>query len=58
MKLSMVTLPLEFQKKMMGNLGAIEDWYIKENFSYIRVFGFYISPHALPLLLPDRLVWR
>jgi hypothetical protein len=42
----------------MGNLGAIVDWYIEESFSYIRVFGCYISPHALPIFLPNRLVCR
>jgi hypothetical protein len=42
----------------MGNLGTFADWYIEEKFSYIRVFGCSIPPHALPQFLPDRLVCR
>jgi hypothetical protein len=42
----------------MGNLGKLADWLIEENFSYIRVFGCSIPPHALPRFLPDRLVCR
>jgi hypothetical protein len=42
----------------MGNLGTIADWYIEEHFSYIRVFGFLVSPHAIPKLLPDRLLFK
>jgi hypothetical protein len=38
------------------NLGKVEDWYIEEHFSYIRVFTFSIPPYALPQFLPDRLV--
>jgi len=32
----------------MGNLGTIADWFIEDNFSYIRVFGCFVPPHALP----------
>jgi hypothetical protein len=42
----------------MGNLGKVADWFIDENFSYIRVFGCSVPPHALPKFLPDRLVCR
>jgi hypothetical protein len=42
----------------MGNLGVIADWYIEKSFSYIRIFGCFASPHALPIFLPDRLVCR
>jgi hypothetical protein len=42
----------------MGNLGAVADWYIEENLSYIRVFNFLVSPHSISKLLPDRLVCR
>jgi hypothetical protein len=42
----------------MGNLKTVADWFVEENFSYIRVFGCSISPHALPKFLPDRLVCR
>ena len=41
---------------IMGKLGKLVDWFIEENFSYIRVFGCSIPPHALPRFLPDRLV--
>jgi hypothetical protein len=40
------------------NLKAVADWFIEENFSYIRVYGCSIPPHALPKFLPDRLVCR
>jgi hypothetical protein len=43
--------------KIVTNLGKIADWYIEEHFSYIRVFGCSIPPHALPKFLPDRLVY-
>jgi hypothetical protein len=44
--------------KIVTNLGKIVDWYIEEHFSYIRVFGCSVPPHALPKFLPDRLVCR
>jgi hypothetical protein len=37
-------------------LGKIEDWYIEENFCYIKVFCCSIPPHDLPKFLLDRLV--
>jgi hypothetical protein len=43
---------------VIGSLRAIVDWFIKENFSYIRVFRCLIPPHALLKFLPDRLVCR
>jgi hypothetical protein len=50
--------PPRISEHIMGNLGTIADWYIEQNFSYIRVFDCFISPHALPKFLPDRLVCR
>jgi hypothetical protein len=50
--------PPRISEQIIGNLGAIADWYIEERFSYIRVFGCFTSPHALPIFLPDRLVCR
>jgi hypothetical protein len=44
--------------KIVANLGKIVDWYIEEHFSYIRVFGCAVPPHALPKFLPDCLVCR
>jgi hypothetical protein len=49
--------PPRISDRIMGNLGKIEDWYIEENFSYIRVFGCLVPPHALPKFLPDQLVF-
>jgi hypothetical protein len=45
-------------ESVIGNLKAVVDWFIEENFSYIRVFRCSIPPHALPKFLPDRLVCR
>jgi hypothetical protein len=50
--------PPRISKQIIGNLGVIEDWYIEEIFSYIRVFGCFSSPCALPIFLPDRLVCK
>jgi hypothetical protein len=44
--------------KIVTNLGRIEDWYIEEQFSYIRVFGCSVPPYALPQFLPDRIVFQ
>jgi hypothetical protein len=50
--------PPRISDQIMGNLKQVADWFIEENFSYIRVFGCSVSPHALPKFLPDRLVCR
>jgi hypothetical protein len=50
--------PPRISKQIMGNMGAIADWYIEENFPYIRVFGCFASPHALHIFLPDIIVYR
>jgi hypothetical protein len=49
--------PLIFEP-VSENLKAIVDWFIDENFSYIRVYGCSIPPHALSKFLLDRLVLR
>jgi hypothetical protein len=54
----MVVQPLSFQRKAWEISKVIADWFIKENFSYVRVFRCSIPPHALPKFLPDRLVSR
>jgi hypothetical protein len=54
----MVMHPLGFQRKSWETSEAIADWFIEESFSYVRVFGCSIPPHALPKFLPDRLVCR
>jgi hypothetical protein len=48
--------PPRISEKIVTNLGKIVDWYIEKNFSYIRVFGCLVPPHALPKFLLDRLV--
>jgi hypothetical protein len=50
--------PPRISEQIMGNLKTVADWFIEENFSYVRVFGCSIPPHALPKFLPDRLVCR
>jgi hypothetical protein len=50
--------PPHISEQIMENLKTIVDWFIEENFSYIRVFGCSIPPHALPKFLPDILVYR
>jgi hypothetical protein len=51
-------LPPWISEQIMGNLKTVVDWFIEENFSYIKVFRCSIPPHALPKFLPDRLVCR
>ena len=34
------------------------DWYVEAEFSYLRVFGASIPPHAFPLFIPDKLACR
>jgi hypothetical protein len=50
--------PPHISESVIGNLKVVVDWFIEENFSYIRVFGCSIPPHALPKFLPNRLVCR
>jgi hypothetical protein len=54
----MATHLLGFQIGLWENMGKLADWFIEENFSYIRVFGCSFPPHDLPQFLPDRLVCR
>jgi hypothetical protein len=42
----------------MGNLGNLTDWFIEENLSYIKDFGWLVPPHALPQFLPNKMVCR
>jgi hypothetical protein len=50
--------PPRISNKIVTNLGKVADRYIEKHFSYIRVFGCLVPPHALPKFLPDRLVCR
>jgi hypothetical protein len=40
--------PPQILDRIMGNLGKLADRFIEENFSYIKVFGFSVPPHAIP----------
>jgi hypothetical protein len=51
-------LPPRISDSITENLSRVADWYVEKEFSYIRVFGASIPPHALPLLIPDRLACR
>jgi hypothetical protein len=48
--------PPRIFNKIATNLGKRVDWYVEENFSYIRVFDCSVPPHALPQFFPDQLV--
>jgi hypothetical protein len=50
--------PPRISHAILENLKKVADWFFEEHFSYIRVFGCAVPPHALPKLLPDRLVCR
>ena len=50
--------PPHISKIVSKNLKPIEDWFIEESFSYIRVYGCSIPPHGIPKFLLDRLVCR
>jgi hypothetical protein len=50
--------PPRISNAVSNNLKQIVDWFIEESFSYFRVYGCSIPPHALPKFLPDRLVCR
>jgi hypothetical protein len=43
---------------ILENLKSVADWFIEENFSYVKVYGCSIPPHALPKILLDRLICR
>jgi hypothetical protein len=44
--------PPRISEPVSENLKAIADWFVDENFSYIRVYGCSIPPHVLPKFLP------
>jgi hypothetical protein len=50
--------PLIFSLQMIKYLEKVADWFVEEYFSYIRVFGSQVSPHALPRFVSDKLVLR
>jgi hypothetical protein len=48
--------PPHILETVSENLKEIVDWFIEESFSYMRVYGCSVPPHALPKFLADRLV--
>jgi hypothetical protein len=50
--------PPRILDSITANLSSVAEWYIEEEFSYIRVFNASVPPYALPLFIPDRLVCR
>jgi hypothetical protein len=51
-------LPPRISDGMAANLNHITDWYVEEEFSYLRVFGATVPPLALPQFIPDKLACR
>jgi hypothetical protein len=51
-------LPPRISDSIAGNLSNIADWYVEEEFSYLRVFGATVPPSALPQFIPDKLACR
>jgi hypothetical protein len=47
--------PLRISDNIVTNLSNIAYWYVEAEFSYLRVFGAFVPPHALPLFIPDKL---
>jgi hypothetical protein len=50
--------PLRISAPVSENIKAIAKWFLDENLSYIRVYGFSTPPHTLPKFLLDRPVLR
>jgi hypothetical protein len=51
-------LPPRISDSIAENLSHIADWYVEEEFSYLRVFGATVPPSTLPLFIPDKLAYR
>ena len=45
-------------KEACTNNISMARWFAEENFTYVRVFGSYASPNALPYSAPDKLFTR
>jgi hypothetical protein len=50
--------PPKISDSIVNNLSNIDDWYVESKFSYLKVFGASIPPHALPLFIPDKMACR
>jgi hypothetical protein len=47
-----------FTQEAIDVIKEIGDWFIDEEFSYIRIYGCEGAPHLLPRYVPDRLALR
>jgi hypothetical protein len=50
--------PPRVSDSIVTGLSGIADWYVEAEFSYIRVFGASVPPHALPFFILDKLACR
>jgi hypothetical protein len=50
--------PPQISDNIVTNLSRIADWYVEAEFSYLRVFGASVPPHALPLFIPNMLAFH
>jgi hypothetical protein len=51
-------LPPRIPEGLAASLNHIIDWYVEEQFSYLRVFIAIVPPLALPQFIPDKLACR
>jgi hypothetical protein len=42
----------------MNAIKEIGDWFLDEEFSYIRIYGCEGAPHFLPIYVPNQLALR
>jgi hypothetical protein len=47
-----------FTQEATNVIKEIGDWFIDEEFSYIRIYGCEGAPHILPRYVPERLTLR
>jgi hypothetical protein len=47
-----------FTQEAMDAIKEIGDWFLDEEFSYIRIYGCEGAPHILPRYVPNRLALR
>ena len=50
--------PPRISDNIVMNLSSIDDWYVEVEFSYLRVFGASVPPHALPLFIPNKMAFH
>ena len=51
-------LALRFTQEAINTLKELSDWFIDEEFSYIRIYGYEGAPYILPRYVLDRLSLR